>query len=233
MEHNASRFVGALQPLPANAMPICSTDGNSNVHNRSRRPGATFRSSRARYMSDWSAVAGTLGGVVVTLLATNARDRWRFRREKLWKAYEDKRLRVEQLFTALEDHREAYRATCRSFVDAIQSGERPNPVDLPRAYDAKVAMVIGLYATPLEPALLEINEREKAFRESVMQVIEGFDADGALTPKRERAWRMMASSLLTSRFDELSGAITRMAASLRAESADLTNRYAAPLRSRE
>lgn len=183
-------------------------------------------------MSDWAAVAGTLGGVLVTLLATNARDQRRFRGEKLWKAYEDKRLRVEQLYGTLERHREEYRATCAAFVEAIGAGERPTSVRLPPSCDSKVAMLVGLYVTILEPALSDIHEKEQAFAETVTQVFQSSDDDGALTPKRERALRVMAASLLTSRFNDLTAAIRLATSALRTESGELERRHVTPLRAR-
>ena len=184
-------------------------------------------------MSDWAAVAGTLGGVLVTLLATNARDQRRFRGEKLWKAYEDKRLRVEQLYGTLEQHREEYRAACAVVVTAIESGTLPASGGLPRSCDAKVAVLVGLYWTILEPALNDIHHQEQAFAESVTQVLQGANDDGALTPKRERALRAMAASLMTSRFNDLSAAISLATSALRSESGELERRYVAPLRARK
>jgi hypothetical protein len=104
------------------------------------------------------AASSALAGIIVGGVVQAVRDDRQFRREKWWAQQERTRQRLEDIYSAVILHREAYHQVLMRAVLELTMGKEPPGDQVPIPWE-KLSMLVGLYAPELEPWLQRI-ERE-------------------------------------------------------------------------
>jgi hypothetical protein len=96
-------------------------------------------------MDGWLGAAAALAGVAIGALADGLRSRAAFWRERRWDHRRETALRLEDLFTALEEihHRTSVHVT--EAILALAAGKSKLDIEGPVMPYSKVAMIVGLY----------------------------------------------------------------------------------------
>jgi hypothetical protein len=122
----------------------------------------------------WIAVAGTLGGVVVTIVADAWRTRQAFRREKAWALFEAERRHLEQVYEALEQLREEYTGRyveVRHYLTTCQP--KSSGAEQSRVPWAHLRMLVHLYVPGVSDHLQSVERESLNLTGAIDEAVDG------------------------------------------------------------
>lgn len=105
---------------------------------------------------------GVLAGVLITSLSEALRATASFRREKSWDLVRERLDRLEQIYVATEEHREAFSAHHTGVLQQLIRGEL-NSSPGPKVPWARLRMLVNLYAPELRGELRTLGQEVEVF----------------------------------------------------------------------
>lgn len=135
-------------------------------------------------MDAWIGMIGVVVGVVLGAFAEAIRSSATFKREKRWGLSTDRLGKLESVYMAVEDHRDAYRTFYNESVERLSSGKlSEHGAKVPWA---RLRMLVNLYTPELKASLAALEASAEAcakdFANTVLQ---------ASWPEAERRKRLL------------------------------------------
>ncbi|WP_310570956.1 hypothetical protein [Gemmatimonas sp.] len=120
----------------------------------------------------WIGLLGVLAGVVISSLAEASKSKYAFRREKGWSLIDEERRRLEMIYEAVEEVREAYDRSFRPIFTGLVTGRRPGAgEDGPAVPWARLRMLVNLYRPSLLPQLQQVEKAGPEFGAAIAEAI--------------------------------------------------------------